>query len=61
MSERQAELKARADAYRKEALKALEAAEKAATDEHRTEFLLITEQWLRLSSELQELAALIAE
>jgi hypothetical protein len=55
MSDRQAELEARAETYKKEALRAMEMAEKATTDEHRAEHLRLAVEWLRLSSEVNEM------
>jgi hypothetical protein len=60
MSDRQAELKDHAEKCRREALLAMQKAEAATTDEHRTEFLRVAEHWLKLASELNDITKLLA-
>ena len=55
MSDRQAGLEARAETYKKEALRAMEMAEKATADDHRAQHLRLAVEWLRLSSEVHEM------
>ena len=55
MSNRQAELEARAETYKKEALRAMDMAEKATTHDQRAEHLRMAVEWLKLSSEVQEI------
>ena len=61
MSDRQAELKVHAETCRREALLAMQKAEAATTEEHRTESLRLAEHWLKLASELNEMTKLLAD
>jgi hypothetical protein len=55
MSDRQAELKARAESYKQEALRAMQMAEQVTAGDHRAEHLRLAVEWLRLSSEVHEM------
>ena len=61
MSDRQAELRVCAETCKREALRAMQTAEKATLDEYRAELLRIAVEWLKISSELNEMAAVMAD
>jgi hypothetical protein len=61
MSDRRAELKARADLCKKQALVAMELADKATSDERRAEYLRLAVEWLKLSSEIHEFGDFLQE